>query len=122
MKLILDMNIPQGWVEVLNAAGHEAVHWREIGDVRAEDTEIMAWARKHTFIVFTHDLDFGAMLYATNAVGPSVIQLRMENISPSFVGHIIVKTLNIVSKELKKGALVIIDPKKHRIRLLPLSK
>ncbi len=120
MKIVLDMNIPQGWVEFLEAQGHEAIHWREIRQIRAEDTEIMEWARQNQFIVFTHDLDFGSLLYSTNANKPSVIQLRMENIVPSVAGNMVVEALNTVSKALENGAIVTIDPKRHRIRLLPL--
>ena len=54
------MNIPQIWESFLNEAGHEAIHWSKIGDIRTEDTEIMAWARENQYVVFTHDLDFGA--------------------------------------------------------------
>ncbi len=120
MKIVLDMNIPQGWMEFLEAQGHEAIHWREIGEIRAEDTEIMEWARQNQSIVFTHDLDFGSLLYSTNANKPSVIQLRMENIVPSVAGNMVVEALNAVSKALENGAIVTIDPKRHRIRLLPL--
>ncbi|KOR29240.1 hypothetical protein TI03_02810, partial [Achromatium sp. WMS1] len=97
------------------------VHWREIGDIRAEDTEIMEWARQNQFVVFTHDLDFvGTLLYSTNARKPSVIQLRMENIVPSIAGNFVIAALAQVAKELEKGALVTIEPRRHRIRLLPL--
>jgi predicted nuclease of predicted toxin-antitoxin system len=37
--------------------------------------EIKSWARAHGAIVFTHDLDFGAMLAATKANAPSVIHV-----------------------------------------------
>ena len=120
MKIVLDMNIPQGWQEFLQAQGHEAIPWREIGDIRAEDTEIMEWARQNEFIVFTHDLDFGSLLHSTNASKPSVIQLSMEDIVPTAAGNLVIEALNNVSKELESGALVTIDPKRHRIRLLPL--
>ena len=80
------MNIPQIWESFLNEAGHEAIHWSKIGDIRTEDTEIMAWARENQYVVFTHDLDFGSLLYATNAKSPSVIQLRAEHILPEIVG------------------------------------
>jgi len=120
MKIVLDMNIPQGWVEFLEAQGHEVIHWREIGEIRAEDTEVMEWARQNQFVVFTHDLDFGSLLYSTNAEKPSIIQLRVENIVPSLAGNVVIEALNIVSRELESGALVTIDPKRHRIRFLPL--
>ena len=38
---------------------------------------------KELFIVFTHDLDFSSLLFATGAKAPSVIQLRVQNILPS---------------------------------------
>lgn len=120
MKIVLDMNIPQSWVGFLNSKGHEAKHWRQIGDIRAEDTEIMEWARDNEYIVFTHDLDFGSLLYSTNASKPSVIQLRMADIVPEVAGSFVIESLNKVSNELQEGALVIIDPKRHRVRLLPL--
>ncbi len=121
MKLLLDMNIPQIWVEFLMNAGHEAIHWSKVGDIRAEDTEIMEWARINQFVVFTHDLDFGTLLYLTNAKAPSVIQLRVEHILPSAVGDIVLDTLKTVEENLKKGALVTIDPRRQRVRLLPLT-
>jgi predicted nuclease of predicted toxin-antitoxin system len=120
MKIVLDMNIPQGWKEFLESQGHKAIPWREIGNIRADDTEIMEWARQNQFIVFTHDLDFGSLLYSTNASKPSVIQLRMKHIVPSVAGNMVIEILNNLKKELESGSLVTIDPERHRIRLLPL--
>lgn len=57
MKLLVDMNLPPAWIPVLRTAGHEAVHWSEIGEGSAKDTELMAWARQNEFVIFTHDLD-----------------------------------------------------------------
>lgn len=120
MKILLDMNIPQIWERYLNNAGHEAIHWSKFGNIRAEDEEIMAWARENQYVVFTHDLDFGSLLYATNAKAPSVIQLRVEHILPEIVGDAVLETLNIATEKLKDGTLITIDPRRHRIRLLPL--
>jgi predicted nuclease of predicted toxin-antitoxin system len=120
MKIILDMNIPEIWVGFLKSAGHEVIHWSEIGDIRANDAEIMAWARDYGHVVFTHDLDFGSLLFATNVKAPSVIQLRVEHIVPEVVGDTVLETLNTAAEALRTGALVTIDPRRHRIRLLPL--
>ena len=122
MKIVLDMNIPPIWVQYLNDAGHDAIHWSNIGNIRAEDTEIMEWARINKHIVFTHDLDFGSLLYATGAKAPSVIQLRVENILPSSVGNELLETLKIATEELNNGALIIIDPRRQRMRILPLRR
>ena len=56
MKILIDVNLPPSWVEVLQGAGAEAVHWTAVGDPRAKDRDIMEWARGHHYIVFTHDL------------------------------------------------------------------
>ena len=122
MKIVLDMNIPPIWVQFLNNAGHNAIHWSNIGDIRAEDTEIMEWARINKHIVFTHDLDFGSLLYTTGAKAPSVVQLRVENILPSSVGNELLKTLKIATEELNNGALITIDPRRQRVRILPLRR
>ena len=122
MKIVLDMNIPPIWVQFLNDAGHDAIHWSNIGNIRAEDTEIMEWARINKHIVFTHDLDFGSLLYATGAKAPSVIQLRVENILPSSVGNELLETLKIAAEELNNGALITIDPRRQRMRILPLRR
>lgn len=76
MKLLVDMNLSPAWLPVLQAAGHEVQHWSTKGNPRALDREIMAWARQNGYVVFTHDLDFGALLAVTGAEGPSVIQVR----------------------------------------------
>jgi hypothetical protein len=41
----------------------------------------------------------------------------MENIVPDAAGNFVIETLEIVSNEIDDGALVIIDPKRHRVPL-----
>jgi len=120
MKILLDMNLPEVWERFLNDAGHVAIHWSRVGDIRAFDEQIMDWARVRGYVVLTHDLDFGSLLYVTNAKSPSVIQIRAEPILPGSVGPIVLEALDVAARMLKEGALVTIDPRRHRIRLLPL--
>lgn len=86
MKLLLDMNLSPRWAELLRQAGHDAVHWSTVGQATAEDQALMAWARTHGYVVVTNDLDFGAILAATQAEGPSVLQMRTEAVSPHSLG------------------------------------
>ena len=120
MKLLLDMNIPPRWVDFLKVNGVEALHWLECGAPNAPDSEIMAYARKNCFIVFTHDLDFSALLANSQYNKPSVIQLRANDISPEAVGNVIITAIRQMQSMLEAGALLTIDPKRSRIRLLPL--
>jgi predicted nuclease of predicted toxin-antitoxin system len=43
------MNLSPAWVDVLNAAGFEAVHWSQIGSAKAPDSEVMHWAAAHGY-------------------------------------------------------------------------
>ena len=68
MKLLVDMNLSPEWVSSLRAEGIEAVHWSELGNPRAKDSEILRSAREEGLIVFTHDLDFSQLLAHTRGV------------------------------------------------------
>lgn len=71
MKLLVDMNLSPRWVDTLTHAGIEAAHWSRLGAANAPDAEIMAHARKHDYVVLTHDLDFSAILAVTMAKNPA---------------------------------------------------
>ena len=76
--ILIDMNLSPEWVEEFRLHNIEAVHWSDAGMFDAPDSIIMDWARKHSYIVFTHDLDFGTALALTKAEKPSVIQVRTQ--------------------------------------------
>lgn len=67
LRLVVDVNLSPAWVDALTDAGWDVVHWTTVGDPRAPDQEIMAWAREHGRVVYTHDLDFGTLLALTGA-------------------------------------------------------
>ena len=80
----------------------------------------MAYAKTNDCIVLTHDLDFGAILAATQGEKPSVVQIRAELLSPNVIGKQVVLALRQMASELQDGALVTVDPERTRLRLLPL--
>src|SRR6266446_4828647 len=82
MKLLLDMNLSPTWVRFLEENGFEAVHWSTTGEPTATDAVVMAWSRDRGFVAITHDLDFSAILATTEAVGPSVVQVRTQDVLP----------------------------------------
>ncbi|HPA20776.1 MAG TPA: DUF5615 family PIN-like protein [Verrucomicrobiae bacterium] len=122
MRILLDMNLAPAWVGVLADAGHEARHWGAVGAHDASDATIIAWAKANGHVVFTHDLDYGALLHATGAVSPSVIQIRGEEVRPATMAATVVTALETAAEDLAKGALVTIDPRKMRVAVLPLRK
>jgi predicted nuclease of predicted toxin-antitoxin system len=122
MKILVDMNLPPEWVELFAAHGIEAVHWSTLGNPRARDSEIMAWARGHRDIVFTHDLDLAAIVATTSAEGPSVLQMRTQDVLPSAVGDDILRVLSDHREVLEQGAIVTVDEVTSRVRILPILK
>lgn len=120
MKLLIDMNLSPRWINVLAEAGFEAVHWTSLGDIAAPDSEIMAYAKAGDFVVLTHDLDFGTILAVTQGEKPSVVQIRSDDVTPAAIGAQVKAALTQMTAELEAGALVTIDPKRTRLRVLPL--
>jgi len=121
VKLVVDMNLSPDWVQTLTAAGFHAVHWSKVGDPRATDQTILDWARQTDHIVFTHDFDFGTLLALTHARGPSVLQVRTQNITPQHAGPLVVAALQSYWRELVGGALLVVYEHKSRVRILPLT-
>ena len=80
----------------------------------------MTFARLNGYVVLTHDLDFGAILAATQGTKPSVVQIRSENVAPQAIGQPVVGALLQMTAELERGALLTIDPSRARLRVLPL--
>ncbi len=119
MKVLIDMNLSPEWVNVLEQHGLYAAHWREIGDPRASDNTIMAWARENGYIVLTQDLDFGTLLATTNVRGPSVIQVRAKDVMPQTLGELLVKIIYQHKSTLEKGVLITVTQDRVRLRTLP---
>lgn len=122
MKLLVDMNLSPKWRPVLQAEGWDTVHWSDVGSTTATDQEVMQWALGDGRVVLTHDLDFGAILAATQAIGPSVVQVRTQDIRPESLAPRLIPWLRQYTSELEAGAIVVIDESRSRVRLLPLSK
>ena len=122
MKLLIDMNLSPRWAILLGKAGYEAEHWSVLGAPDASDASIMTFARTNGLVVLTHDLDFGAILAATQDDRPSVVQIRADDVSPDAIGEVVINALRRMADELEAGALLTIDPARLRLRLLPVRR
>lgn len=79
----------------------------------------MQWAVKNNHIVFTHDLDFGALLAVSQSSSPSVLQVRIQNCLPDTMGEVVLLAMRQFTSELEAGALLTINASKTRVRILP---
>jgi predicted nuclease of predicted toxin-antitoxin system len=82
----------------------------------------MAHASVHQFVIMTHDLDFSAILAASGASIPSVVQIRSANVAPDHWGVRILALLLEHEALLNSGALITVDTDRNRVRLLPLLR
>jgi predicted nuclease of predicted toxin-antitoxin system len=115
------MSLTPDWVEFLTQEGFPAAHWSRIGRGNDPDNVIFDWARRNGHVLFTHDLDFGTLLALTRAVGPSVVQLRTQDVLPGKAGRVLVSVLKEHEKVLESGAIVVVEEHRARVRILPLT-
>ena len=120
MNFLVDMNLSPSWADFLAEAGFAAVHWSKQGRPTASDREIMRWAAERDFVVLTADLDFSAILAATDR-RPSVILLRNDILTPLALGSAVLAAINKAKDELVAGAIISLDAERARLRVLPLQ-
>jgi predicted nuclease of predicted toxin-antitoxin system len=121
MRVLIDMNLPPVWVAAFEQHGIEAEHWSHVGAATATDREIALWAEAKGYVIFTHDLDFSAILAATQAKAPSVIQLRSQDVMPDAIGPRVLRSIVAHTEALLAGAILTVDLDRARVRLLPLG-
>ena len=121
MKFLLDMNLSPRLAMLFRENGYESVHWTEVGSHTTCDKDILRWASENGWIIITNDLDFGAILALEKLCLPSVIQLRRLELFSDSVFPILERVINQCENELKRGAIVVVDEKRMRVRLLPFD-
>ena len=122
MRILVDMNLSPQWVDLLEDEGHTATHWTSVGEEDASDRTLMQWAKQRGYVVFTHDLDFSAILAATQATAPSVVQMRTDDVLPSAQSQPVLRAFRQFEAELEEGAILSVDLEQARIRYLPLGE
>jgi predicted nuclease of predicted toxin-antitoxin system len=120
LRFLIDMNLSPAWAESFAHEGWEAVHWSTVGEPTARDQVVMDYARDGAWIVFTHDLDLGALLATSRAGGPSVIQVRTQDVTPQHLGPLVFGAIRAHAPALRAGVLLTIDEATARIRILPI--
>jgi predicted nuclease of predicted toxin-antitoxin system len=60
------------------------------------------------------------MLALTHARGPSVLQVRADDVLPDRLETIVIAALRQHDADLAAGALVVVDETRYRVRVLPI--
>ena len=123
MKLIIDENMPPGWIAFFVAARIEAYEWESLGLPNAPDSEIIEYAAREDYVILTRDLDFGTHLAKTQAMKPSVIQVRTDDTAPESIGQQVLEAIQQNVAALNAGALITVEAwsrPRTKINFLPI--
>ena len=100
MRILIDVCLSPDWVDYFQSHGIDSRHWTAIGACDAEDFALFDYAQDHGMVIFTHDLDFGAILAQSKSSCPSVVQARVQDPSPEKIGGLVLKLLKQFEEEL----------------------
>lgn len=121
MRFLVDNNLPLRFAEGLRAAGHDAVHLREVGLADALDDAVFDAAVREQRVIVAQDTDFGTMLALQRTSYPSVILFRRRAKSVEALLPILLANLPSVTAELEAGAVVVFEDWRLRVRRLPFG-
>ena len=120
-RLLLDMGIAQSTGQYLKSKGYDVVHLSEQGLERLPDDRIVAKAQDEERAIVTHDLDFGRIVALSGHSVPSIVTLRLSNMTPARVNIALQAALEDAAQSLADGALVTVTDGGIRIRTLPIE-
>jgi predicted nuclease of predicted toxin-antitoxin system len=124
LKFLVDSAVSPLLAAELRRIGHDAVHTVERGLVSSADEIVLLNAFQEGRIVVTSDTDFGELLAQSGASRPSVILFRRSSGKPAAEFELLAIALknSEVLEALLLGAVIVLDPRRVRIRRLPVGR
>jgi len=121
IRFLLDMGLAQSSGELLRSLGHDAVHLRDQGLQRLPDEQIVMKAQSEGRTIITHDLDFGRIVALSGGTVPSIVTLRLTDMTPARVNIALEAVLRDTVESLDSGALITVTDTGIRVRVLPIQ-
>jgi predicted nuclease of predicted toxin-antitoxin system len=122
MKFLIDNALSSALSQKLRQEGHDAIHVREIGLGSASDPIIFERAASEERVVISADTDFGTLLALRASSKPSFILFRREDNRPLSQFQVLMTNLPLITSDLEKGAVIVFEEVRIRIRSLPIIK
>ena len=121
MRFLVDNALSPVVAEALVAAGHDALHVRDLGMQAATDEEIFEVAAGEGRTIVSADTDFGTILALRRTAEPSVLIFRRSSgRRPEDQARLLLRQLPRISDALERGSVVVIEEDRLRIRALPI--
>ncbi len=91
---------------------------------RAEDKDILNYARAESRVCVTLDADFHSLIATTGQIGPAVIRIRKEGLDASALSLLLQTIWLRIEQPIADGALVTVTETSVRIRVrrLPIVR
>jgi len=122
MRLLLDMNISPAVAEALRADGHDVVHCRELGLEAMPDQAVLARAIADVRTLITFDLDFGDIAGSAFGGGSGILLLRLRSPRRPHILDRVRRAIAAAAGPLSKGAIVLVEDARIRVRMLDAEK
>ena len=119
-RVLLDQGLAPRTAALLRSEGWEALHVSEAGLDRADDPEILGFARQRGMTCVTLDHDFHAHLALCLSGSPSVVFVRIEGLSAERQAELIKAVWEACGDAIAEGAAVSTDGVTVRLHRLPL--
>lgn len=108
-------------VEWLQSQRHDVTHLRVEGLQRLSDVEIFNKAISENRVILTFDLDFGEIVALSKGQKISVVIFRLHNTRTIHIIDRLSAILPALTEALEKGAVVVVEESRHRVRYLPIG-
>lgn len=122
MRLLLDNNLSPRMVNMLTVVDWDVVHVRSLGLQAARDEVVLQTARDQDRVLISADTDFGALLAASRAKGPSVVLVRrVIGRRIEALAALLIANLPALESDHCAGSVVVLGDEHIRIRRLPIG-
>ncbi|MGH7741600.1 MAG: DUF5615 family PIN-like protein [Candidatus Eiseniibacteriota bacterium] len=123
MRVLLDNALSPMIVSALREHGHDVVHVRDLGLQAAPDEVVLARALTESRILVSADTDFGTILALRSEAKPSFVLLRgAGSRRPDAQARAVQLALSLAALDLEKGAVVVVEADRIRVRPLPIVR
>ncbi len=120
MRFLLDECLSERLADLLNKAGFDVVHVRNLGLIGHVDDEVLEAPRSSGRVLVSADTDFGELLARSGATLPSLILFRQTDRRAQHQADTLMAHLTEISDDMDVGAIVVFTDDRLRIRRLPV--